>query len=114
LDLTSPLTFWLLRNGIGEVPLPLSRDRRCDVAVIGAGITGALVSDALSEAGLSVIAVDRRYPGHGSTSAPPSFLQYEFDASPTDLPGNSGVNMRSMLIAPRSAECGRSPGLRAG
>jgi glycine/D-amino acid oxidase-like deaminating enzyme len=85
LDLTSPLTFWLLRNGIGEVPLPLSRDRRCDVAVIGAGITGALVSDALSEAGLSVIAVDRRYPGHGSTSASTALLQYELDASLTDL-----------------------------
>jgi glycine/D-amino acid oxidase-like deaminating enzyme len=85
LDLTSPLTFWLLRNGIGEVPLPLSRDRRCDVAVIGAGITGALVSDALSEAGLSVIAVDCRYPGHGSTSASTALLQYELDASLTDL-----------------------------
>src|SRR5882762_8215183 len=90
LDLTSPLTFWLLRNGIGEVPLPLSRDRRCDVAVIGAGITGALVSDALSEAGLSVIAVDRRYPGHGSTSASTALLQYELDASLTDLTGKLG------------------------
>jgi glycine/D-amino acid oxidase-like deaminating enzyme len=85
LDLTSPLTFWLLRNGIGEVPPPLSRDRRCDVAVIGAGITGALVSDALSAAGLSVIAVDRRYPGHGSTSASTALLQYELDVSLTDL-----------------------------
>jgi glycine/D-amino acid oxidase-like deaminating enzyme len=85
LDLTSPLTFWLLRNGIGEVPVPLSRDRRCDVAVIGAGITGALVSDALSEAGLSVIAVDCRYPGHGSTSASTALLQYELDTSLMEL-----------------------------
>jgi glycine/D-amino acid oxidase-like deaminating enzyme len=85
LELTSPHAFWLLRNGLGEVPPPLSRDRRCDVAVVGAGITGALVSDALTAAGLSVIAVDRRHPAHGSTSASTALLQYELDVSLTDL-----------------------------
>src|SRR5712671_1446021 len=85
LDLTSPQAFWLLRNGLGEVPPPLSRDRRCDVVVIGAGITGALISDALTVAGLSVIAVDRRHPGHGSTSASTALLQYELDVPLTDL-----------------------------
>jgi glycine/D-amino acid oxidase-like deaminating enzyme len=85
LELTSPHAFWLLRNGLGEVPPPLSYDRRCDVAVIGAGITGALVSDALTAAGLSVIAVDRRHPAHGSTSASTALLQYELDVSLTDL-----------------------------
>jgi glycine/D-amino acid oxidase-like deaminating enzyme len=84
-DLTSPLAFWLLRNGLGDVPPPLSRDRRCDVVVIGAGITGALVSDALTAAGLSVITVDRRHPGHGSTSASTALLQYELDSPLTDL-----------------------------
>jgi glycine/D-amino acid oxidase-like deaminating enzyme len=63
----------------------LPRDRRCDVAVIGAGITGALVSDALTAAGRSVIAVDCRHPGHGSTSASTALLQYELDVSLTDL-----------------------------
>jgi glycine/D-amino acid oxidase-like deaminating enzyme len=85
LDLTSPQPFWLLRDGLGEVPPTLSRDRRCDVAVVGAGITGALVSDALTEAGLSVIAVDRRHPAHGSTSASTALLQYELDVSLTEL-----------------------------
>jgi glycine/D-amino acid oxidase-like deaminating enzyme len=85
LELTSPQAFWLLRDGLGEVPPPLSRDRRCDVAVVGAGITGALVSDALTSAGLSVIAVDRRHPAHGSTSASTALLQYELDVSLTDL-----------------------------
>jgi glycine/D-amino acid oxidase-like deaminating enzyme len=63
----------------------LSHDRRCDVAVIGAGITGALVSDALTSAGLSVIAVDCRHPAHGSASASTALLQYELDVSLTDL-----------------------------
>jgi glycine/D-amino acid oxidase-like deaminating enzyme len=85
LELTSQQPFWLLRDGLGEVPQPLSHDRRCDVAVIGAGITGALVSDALTAAGLSVIVVDRRHPAHGSTSASTALLQYELDVSLTDL-----------------------------
>ena len=85
MELTSPHAFWLLRNGLGDVPRPLSHDRRCDVAVIGAGITGALVSDALTAAGLSVIAVDCRHPAHGSTSASTALLQYELDVSLTDL-----------------------------
>jgi glycine/D-amino acid oxidase-like deaminating enzyme len=85
LELTSPHAFWLLRNGLGDVPPPLSHDRRCDVAVIGAGITGALVSEALTAAGLSVIAVDCRHPAHGSTSASTALLQYELDVSLTDL-----------------------------
>jgi glycine/D-amino acid oxidase-like deaminating enzyme len=53
--------------------------------VIGAGITGALVSDALTAAGLSVIAVDRRHPAHGSTSASTALLQYELDMSLSEL-----------------------------
>lgn len=85
MNLTSPLAFWLLRNGVGEVPSPMSRDHRCDVAVIGAGISGALVCDSLTDAGLSVIAIDCRYPGHGSTSASTALLQYELDSSLTEL-----------------------------
>jgi glycine/D-amino acid oxidase-like deaminating enzyme len=90
LDLTSPHAFWLLRNGLGDVPAPLSRDRRCDVAVIGAGITGALVADALTSEGLSVIVVDRRLPAHGSTSASTALLQYELDTSLTELTDKLG------------------------
>jgi len=90
LDLTSPHAFWLLRNGIGDVPSPLPRDRRCDVVVIGAGITGALVADAITAAGLSVIAIDRRHPGHGSTSASTALLLYELDASLTELTAKLG------------------------
>lgn len=90
MDLTSPHAFWLLRNGLGDVPPPLPRDRRCDVAVIGAGITGALVADALTSEGLSVIVVDRRHPAHGSTSASTALLQYELDISLTELIDNVG------------------------
>jgi len=63
----------------------MPRDLRCQVAVIGAGISGALVCDSLTAAGLSVIAIDCRYPGHGSTSASTALLQYELDSSLTEL-----------------------------
>lgn len=85
MDLTSPQAFWLLRNGLGDVPTPLSGNGRCDVAIIGGGITGALCADALTEAGLSAIIVDKRHPGLGSTSASTALLQYELDESLTDL-----------------------------
>lgn len=85
MDLTSPHAFWLIRNGVGEVPPPLARDRRCDVVVIGAGITGALIADALTARKLSVISIDRRHPAHGSTAASTALLQYEIDVHLTDL-----------------------------
>jgi glycine/D-amino acid oxidase-like deaminating enzyme len=92
MDLSSPHAFWLLRNGLGDVPPPLSRDRRCDVAVVGAGITGALVADALTSEGLSVIVVDRRHPAHGSTSASTALLQYELDVPLMELIDKLGYN----------------------
>jgi glycine/D-amino acid oxidase-like deaminating enzyme len=85
LDLTSLRPFWLLMNGLGDVPPPLNGNRRCDVVVIGAGITGALCADALTAEGLSVIVVDKRQPGLGSTSASTALLQYELDESLVDL-----------------------------
>lgn len=91
MDLTSPQPFWLLRNGLGEVPPPLGKDLPCDVVVIGGGITGALCADALSGAGLSVIVVDKRHPGLGSTSASTALLQYELDESLTELTEKIGA-----------------------
>ena len=52
---------------------------RCDVAVVGAGISGALITESLTEAGLDVIVLDRRGPLLGSTPASTAMLQYELD-----------------------------------
>ena len=63
-------------------PIPhqlLTHDLATDVLVIGAGISGALVADALTEAGLSVVIVDRRGPVAGSTAASTALLQHEID-----------------------------------
>ena len=50
-----------------------------DVVVIGAGITGAMSANAISELGLSVLVVDRRAPASGSTSASTALIQWEID-----------------------------------
>ena len=66
-------------------PLPalpqsmLRRDLTTDVLVIGAGISGAMIAELLSDAGLRVVIVDRRGPVLGSTSASTALLQYELD-----------------------------------
>lgn len=69
----------------------LSRER-CDVVIVGTGISGALVADALLNAGLSVIAVDRRKPMAGSTPASTALLQFEIDTPLTKLQKKIGIN----------------------
>jgi len=56
-----------------------------DVLVIGAGISGALVAEALSEAGLAVLVVERRRPITGSTAASTALLQSDLDLPLTHL-----------------------------
>lgn len=56
-----------------------------DVVVVGTGISGALVADALMQAGYSVLALDRREPMSGSTPASTALLQFELDTPLTEL-----------------------------
>ena len=53
--------------------------------VIGAGITGAMIADALSAAGLKVAVVDKRGPAKGSTTASTALVQYEIDTPLSQL-----------------------------
>ena len=61
------------------------RDIACDALVIGAGISGALIAEMLSDAGLRVVVVDRRGAVRGSTAASTSLIQYELDKPLTKL-----------------------------
>lgn len=79
MDLRSDYPYSLLRQGIINSYPSLQDDVECDVAVMGAGITGALVSYELCGAGFDVINVDRRHVGMGSTAASTGMLQYEID-----------------------------------
>ena len=84
-DLRTGRPLWLARK-----PVPFKTDEsaariHANVVVVGTGVSGALVSDALLNAGLSVLALDRREPMSGSTPASTALLQFELDTSLTEL-----------------------------
>jgi len=85
MDLKSGYPFWAVKNGLMQTYAPLRADMRCDVAVIGAGITGAIVADALADAGFDVAVFEQRDVGWGSSAASTALLQYEIDTHLTDL-----------------------------
>lgn len=79
MKLRSQSAFWPIEAGLIETYPSLQRDETCDVAVIGAGVTGALLARKLSREGLSCVVVDAGHIGGGSTSASTALLQYEID-----------------------------------
>ncbi len=85
MDLKSGYPFWAIRNGLMHAFQPLQADAHCDVAIIGGGISGALIADTLSSAGHDVVVLEQRDIGWGSTSASTALLQYEIDIHLTDL-----------------------------
>ena len=84
-DLKSGYPFWAVKNGLMYAFPQLDADLSCDVAVVGAGITGALIADELAGHGHDVVVLDRRDVCWGSTSASTALLQYEIDTHATDL-----------------------------
>lgn len=77
-DLRSGGGPWL--PGIGRpIGKALHSDIRCDVAIVGGGITGALIAEHLSAFGNDVVVIDREREGFGSTAASTAMLQWEID-----------------------------------
>ena len=106
-DLRTGRPLWLARK-----PAPFKIDKstagiHADIVVVGTGISGALVSDALLNAGFSVLALDRREPMSGSTPASTALLQFELDTPFTELSRRIGKSdaARAWL---RSAEAVRA------
>ncbi|MET0656038.1 MAG: FAD-dependent oxidoreductase, partial [Pseudoxanthomonas sp.] len=60
-------------------------DLKCDVAIIGGGITGALIADELAGHGHEIALIEQRDVGWGSSSASTALLQYEIDTHMIDL-----------------------------
>jgi glycine/D-amino acid oxidase-like deaminating enzyme len=85
MDTKSGYPWWTVSNGLIGQFASLRADTQCEVAVIGAGITGSLVAHALAEAGMDVLVIDRREAGWGSTAASTALLQYEIDTPLVDL-----------------------------
>jgi glycine/D-amino acid oxidase-like deaminating enzyme len=92
LDVKSGYPFWAIRDGLPRGFPRLAGDRRCDVVVMGAGITGALIAHELATHGHDVVVLDACDVAWGSTAASTALLQYEIDAHLEDLAGTVGLD----------------------
>ncbi len=85
-------SFFLLQSGLLYSYPSLKQSLDTEIVVIGGGVTGALISDALLEAGYDVTLLDRRDIGQGSTAATTAMLQYETDEPLTRLAATVGLD----------------------
>lgn len=85
MNLTSEDAYWKLKNGLLGTYPTCRKSQKCDVLVVGGGISGSLMLDTLVSAGFDVILIDKRDIAAGSTSASTAMLQYEIDQSLLEL-----------------------------
>lgn len=85
MDLVSGTPLWPTADGLPAVYPRLHHDLRCDLAVIGGGITGALVAHRFAREGISTVLLEAGEIGHGSTAATTALIQYEIDTHLVDL-----------------------------
>ncbi len=90
MDLKSGYPYWAVKNGLMAAFPPLQDDIACDIAIIGGGITGALIAHELSTHGHDVAVIEQRDVGWGSTAASTALLQYEIDTHMVDLAKDYG------------------------
>lgn len=84
-DLRTGRPVWLGYEHAQVASSPLRTDLTTDVVVVGAGVSGALVADALLRSGKRVVVLDRRGPIMGSTPASTAMLLFELDTPLTHL-----------------------------
>jgi glycine/D-amino acid oxidase-like deaminating enzyme len=105
LDLRGGRTPWL--EGFKRLPRQaLKDDLRCDVLIVGGGITGSLAAEHLTRLGHEVVIIDRERPGYGSTAASTAMLLWEIDCSLADIVNIYGFD-RAAGIYRRSLETSR-------
>ena len=85
MDLRTGAAYWPLKSGLISVYPALEHDEVCDVAVLGAGITGALTASRLAAAGCDVVVLDRNDVAMGSTAGSTGLLPVQ---KPTPLLAN--------------------------
>jgi len=92
MDLTTGVPFWLVKGGLTAAYPKLDQDLRCDLAIIGGGVTGALLAHRFAEEGIHTALLEGREMGYGSTGASTALLQYELDAHLTALTERIGAS----------------------
>ncbi len=84
-DLRTGSSLWEESPSRGVPTRRLVGDVSTEVAVVGGGISGALMAHALAQRGIQAVVLDRREPVHGSTLASTALLQFEIDVSLHEL-----------------------------
>lgn len=79
LDLRTGTPVWMAYRAPSVPAGKLARDVKCEILVVGMGISGAMMAEALTGAGHDVVMIDRRGPLLGSTPATTALVQYEID-----------------------------------
>lgn len=92
MDLTTGVPFWLVKSGLPAAYPKLDQDLRCDLAIIGGGVTGALLGHRFAQEGIHTVLLEGREMGYGSTGASTALLQYELDTHLTTLGDRIGVS----------------------
>lgn len=90
LDLRTGRPVWMAYRAAPVPFTALRRDITTDVLVVGMGISGAMIAEALSAAGMRVVMIDRRGPLLGSTAASTALVQYEIDVPLSRLTASIG------------------------
>ncbi|HWQ88009.1 FAD-binding oxidoreductase [Brevundimonas sp.] len=89
-DLRTGRSLWADSHGLGVPVRPLKAAISVDVAIVGAGISGAFMAHELSR-DHTVAVLDRRPPLMGSTIASTALLQWEIDLPLTALADRIGM-----------------------
>jgi glycine/D-amino acid oxidase-like deaminating enzyme len=90
LDLRTGRPVWFAYRAPAVPTQTLTRDVKTDVLIVGMGISGAMIAQAVAASGRSVVCVDRRGPLEGSTSATTALVQFEVDQPLTTLVSKIG------------------------
>lgn len=68
-----------------------------DIAIVGAGVSGALAASAIADLGKSVVILDRRGPATGSTAASTAMIQWEIDKTLGELAQTFGEDRAAAI-----------------
>ncbi|WP_395945277.1 NAD(P)/FAD-dependent oxidoreductase [Brevundimonas sp.] len=121
-DLRTGRSLWADSPGLGVRARSLTEAISVDVAIVGAGISGAFMAHELAR-DHSVAVLDRRPPLMGSTLASTALLQWEIDLPLTALAGRIGmakahrayrrsrsaVDALKRIVAQEGIRCGLKP-----
>ncbi|WP_127536873.1 NAD(P)/FAD-dependent oxidoreductase [Paenibacillus illinoisensis] len=95
MDLQSGKLYWPTTIANPPSYSKLEEDISCDVLIIGAGSSGAQCANFLCDQGVSVVIVDKRRVGEGSTSTNTALIQYAGEKSFVSLKHSFGEEIAS-------------------